>query len=254
MKTNISSLLAVVLAFAATASYGALISNGDMNTAVSTQPDTHGGTILGVDQSDGTITGGINDPVVASVNEWVLTTLTRGFTYDATGGRDGTGGFVRRATNQNAKPRGFVFFAQDDKATTGSQIISMDSLVIDANSGLSVNVQLYAWNFGQTGAQLGVGGDNADTFVFDYDVLGDAVKLLETSIVETTGEWATTELGTAELGTGYDYYAWRISVVGAGGADTFSVDNLTVIPEPATLGMVAAFGGAVLFIRRRLMM
>lgn len=30
--------------------------------------------------------------------------------------------------------------------------------------------------------------------------------------------------------------------------------NGTVIPEPATLGLVAAFGGAVLFIRRRFMM
>ena len=30
--------------------------------------------------------------------------------------------------------------------------------------------------------------------------------------------------------------------------------SLTAIPEPATLGLVTAFGGAVLFIRRRLQM
>ncbi len=31
------------------------------------------------------------------------------------------------------------------------------------------------------------------------------------------------------------------------------MDNVTVIPEPATLGMVALFGGGILFIRRKLM-
>ncbi|VGO18839.1 hypothetical protein [Pontiella sulfatireligans] len=37
---------------------------------------------------------------------------------------------------------------------------------------------------------------------------------------------------------------------------TITYDSMTLqtIPEPATLGMVAAFGGAVLFIRRRIMM
>ena len=35
---------------------------------------------------------------------------------------------------------------------------------------------------------------------------------------------------------------------------TWAVDNITVIPEPATLGLIAAFGGGILFIRRKLMM
>jgi len=37
-------------------------------------------------------------------------------------------------------------------------------------------------------------------------------------------------------------------------APTFDVDNVNVIPEPATLGMIASFGVGVLFIRRRVMM
>lgn len=39
-------------------------------------------------------------------------------------------------------------------------------------------------------------------------------------------------------------------------ATTTGIDNvnLSVIPEPATLGMVAVFGGGILFIRRRFMM
>ena len=50
---------------------------------------------------------------------------------------------------------------------------------------------------------------------------------------------------------------------GANGADIafsvgtynniFGIDNVTVIPEPATLGLVAAFGTSVLFIRRLMM-
>ncbi len=51
-----------------------------------------------------------------------------------------------------------------------------------------------------------------------------------------------TDVGVnAFMGTGYG------DVTGTGQA------TLTVIPEPATLGMVAGFGGAILFIRRKLM-
>lgn len=43
---------------------------------------------------------------------------------------------------------------------------------------------------------------------------------------------------------------------GANGSNAAYLDNasLTVIPEPATIGLFAAFGGGVLFIRRRFMM
>ncbi|MCK4564842.1 MAG: PEP-CTERM sorting domain-containing protein, partial [Verrucomicrobia bacterium] len=37
-------------------------------------------------------------------------------------------------------------------------------------------------------------------------------------------------------------------------SDPMVLVNGTVIPEPATLGMVALFGGGLLFIRRRLML
>ena len=51
-----------------------------------------------------------------------------------------------------------------------------------------------------------------------------------------------------DLNTDGDYSAF--SLTSDGGTGTI----ITVIPEPATLGMVAAFGGAILFIRRKLMM
>ncbi len=40
---------------------------------------------------------------------------------------------------------------------------------------------------------------------------------------------------------------------GTANGSWIGLDKVSVIPEPATLGMVAAFGGAILFIRRKLM-
>ena len=55
-----------------------------------------------------------------------------------------------------------------------------------------------------------------------------------------------------------DEVALRITSVGDGAtfASTIWLDNVSVttIPEPATLGMVAAFGGGILMVRRKLMM
>ena len=70
----------------------------------------------------------------------------------------------------------------------------------------------------------------------------------------TAAEWqADLVAGTVNVGgtdiTDGNFSTW-FSVENSGAAGS----TLTVIPEPATLGLVAAFGGGVLFIRRRLMM
>ncbi len=70
----------------------------------------------------------------------------------------------------------------------------------------------------------------------------------------TAAEWqadlvaGTVKVGITEI-TDANFDTW-FSVANAGAVGSM----LTVIPEPATLGLVAAFGGCVLFIRRRLMM
>lgn len=55
--------------------------------------------------------------------------------------------------------------------------------------------------------------------------------------------------------TGAALPAGMISNTGilANGTDSLYFKSYAVIPEPATLGLIAAFGGAVLFIRRRFM-
>ena len=78
--------------------------------------------------------------------------------------------------------------------------------------------------------------------------------------LDTTGsDWEATYYfeGTA-LRTNTFSGSLNITHVGFGGnpVSTQEVDNfsLTVIPEPATLGLVAVMGGALLFIRRHMMM
>lgn len=65
-----------------------------------------------------------------------------------------------------------------------------------------------------------------------------------------------------DAGTTWDYLRYDFfnesdaSIPNAGGK-TFTLDGVTyatnVVPEPATLGMVAIFGGGIMFIRRRFM-
>ena len=56
--------------------------------------------------------------------------------------------------------------------------------------------------------------------------------------------------------TQYDYLAVIITRDGTGNPDGVSIDsiNVTAIPEPATLGLIAMVGTAILFVRRRLVL
>ncbi|MDF7824184.1 PEP-CTERM sorting domain-containing protein [Pontiellaceae bacterium B12227] len=76
--------------------------------------------------------------------------------------------------------------------------------------------------------------------------------------------WTTyTRTGTVDLSAGADALANILFVSNtqstsgeAGTPPRYYLDNIsvTVIPEPATLGLIGAFGGGILFIRRRFMM
>ncbi|VGO12790.1 hypothetical protein PDESU_01344 [Pontiella desulfatans] len=92
-------------------------------------------------------------------------------------------------------------------------------------------------------------------------ILGQAtITDLDTATVRYTS--TQIDLGLASGSTLYAGYSTDWNDVGAVDIASFSkidevhMDNfqIEVIPEPATLGLISAFGGAVLFIRRRFML
>ncbi len=61
--------------------------------------------------------------------------------------------------------------------------------------------------------------------------------------------WQTVEL-TFPANAGFDGSQIQVYLQGSGGS---FVDNVALVPEPATLGMVALLGGGILWIRKRFM-
>lgn len=66
-----------------------------------------------------------------------------------------------------------------------------------------------------------------------------------------------TEGSTTAYAGDWKYFRWNFFNTAANAGKTFTIDKITyatdVIPEPATLGLLGAFGGGILFIRRRFM-
>lgn len=72
------------------------------------------------------------------------------------------------------------------------------------------------------------------------------------TLTDLTGTFAAGEFATY-FGAGHYYSTAQKRFAGTTTLD-FSEASVSVIPEPATLGLIAAFGGGILFIRRRFMM
>jgi hypothetical protein len=59
----------------------------------------------------------------------------------------------------------------------------------------------------------------------------------------TDGAWQTLTLGEVDLGNGYDFYAWRIGVMGHTDGDRFAFDNVRVVsPVPTFSEWIAGSG------------
>jgi hypothetical protein len=98
------------------------------------------------------------------------------------------------------------------------------------------------------GATSLIGGPQTFIAVGDDDVTADSYADQITTIGFSTG--------TVGVGEELTLVITRVGTSAGLSAAWFGVDNVDVstIPEPATLGMVAMFGGGILFIRRKLMM
>jgi hypothetical protein len=224
---------------------GAIISNGDLGITVTQYGSSDGNTGYYLDTTtldvfEQTSTG---SPVNTARNagEWLWSRLSRGFAYNASGGAAGDGAFVAYtgADSFNQRPRAVVQFAHNGSTTTGPQTLAMDVFLDDnsASHALTFLVQLYAWNAGQTGPRLSLGGATENVATYNVTTLGGAQTLLNTRIAATSvadAAWQTVTLGQLDLGNGYDFYAWRIGVMGQSPGDGFAFDNVRVVGEDTT--------------------
>ena len=264
---SVAVLAALAVANSQTAS-AAIIANGNLNTEVSQWDSVRGDSGYYLDTStldvleDQAISSGggaSNANTGRDAGEWVWSSLTRGFAYDPDGGAEGPGdgAFVDRpGADFNSKPRAVAQFVNDGSATTGQQTVSMD-VFMDDNTGantLTFLVELYGWNAGDTGPKLSLGGADANNPAYNVTTLGGATEVLSTAVAAasvTDATWQTVNLGNVDLGTGYDYYVWRIGILGATAGDDFAFDNLTVIPEPSSSLLAGLFVAGTLLCRRR---
>jgi hypothetical protein len=226
------ALIAIVVV--ASLADAALISNGDLELAVSQHSDTDGASIWSLDAANNVTRNGGDSGIDADA--WVWTRLSNGWAYSGTGGNGGGGGFVQNSSS-NERPRAVGFFADDAKATAGDVDVSIDFNF--GHTDQSLHLELYAWNNGQTAPGFSWGGPTANNPPYNVTVLGDADTLLDTQIsASNLGSWQTISLGSVALGSGYDHYAWRVGILGADNGTSFAFDNLTVaVPEPSTFAL-----------------
>jgi hypothetical protein len=191
----------------ASSTWAGLISNGDLETAVSAYSDLAGNSYYSLDTSNNVIASDTQAPLGAhdgdsgrDANEWILTSASRGFTYSATGGKEGGGGFVSTGLNdKNAKPRGVLFFAEDLKATKVSASISIDIKLSEASQFMTV--QLWGWNNGDAGPALSPGGATENDPSYFHSTPNDSTLLLDTTAdTAVLNAWTTIALGDVELG------------------------------------------------------
>lgn len=120
-------------------------------------------------------------------------------------------------------------------ATQPGAMISADITALGAeNTGgwLSIGIVANTDGYWGTGPWLGVALDGSTaTLEFALD--------------------AATQAGIANGANNSSWANLGLMINGPGANVTYYVDNIQIIPEPATMGLVGIFGGGLLFIRRR---
>ncbi|CAA6680236.1 MULTISPECIES: PEP-CTERM sorting domain-containing protein [unclassified Lentimonas] len=245
-------------------SNAAIVGNGRFDTAPSTYRQNSASVGYYLNAASGDIICGGQYPfertfdTKININQWLITRNIQSPQYDATGGNVGGGMVMRPDDVLKNRPRAILQFAQDDKTTTGIVNFSIDFKFNHTDTGMVGNVELYGWNAGETGPILSIGGSTANSADFNVTVAGSAVNLLGETGVKihatdfSADTWKTVTIEGVDLGTGFDFFAWRLGVVGADDGDIASFDNLVDIPEPETFTLLFGLTGLVLiFIRRR---
>ena len=242
---NPSAASNVLVMNATDAATGAILSNGDLNEAVTQYNSSKGDTGYFLDPATLKVfeqpTTGAPVDTGRNAGDWVWTTLTRGFSYNPDGRAAGNGAFMAYTPGDpyNQRPRAVAQFAADYRTTRGRQPLRLDVFLDDNSTSnpLALIVELYGWNTGQTAPRLSLGGSNANTSTYNVTTLGNARAVFTGSIPATTvakAAWQTLTLGHLDLEDGHDFYAWRIGVTGQSPGDSHAFDNLRVGDEPVS--------------------
>ena len=239
LSNLVSNTLTVVYDPAASALSNLI--NADLNSTVSVIPNTGSGAFGWSFDSVANRVLFNGQTTSARANQWVWSSLTRGFAYDPDGGANGAGdgAFVQTAVNLVENPRAVLYFVDDNKLTTGLVNFGLDAFFDDnsEDNPLQFIVEVYAWDDNQIAPSLSAGGPTPNDPNYNLTDLGEAVSILQAQVIASDiddATWQTSALGSAIVGDGYDNYVWRIGILGATDGDFFAFDNVTT-----TMGMVA---------------
>lgn len=222
-----------------------VIINGSFEQAVVPYANSNGGTLLKLDAAHNVIVVASPTDITGTdtgldTDEWVLTTLARGFAYSPTSGNPG-GAMVQNSRNDgNGKGRGFLQFVADGSNTRGLQTMSADLMLQEQNvahAPLTLQFELYGWTETVDGYAFTLGAPDAGLFNFEANggSVSNLVLLLKDTVVATTNSaWRRVTLPVVDFGAGYDCLCLRIAVANqdadtGSGADIYAVDNVRFI-------------------------
>lgn len=152
-----------------------------------------------------------------------------------------TSGQARRSLSTSVTAeQGLAQFVQDNKATTGSQTFSF---TYGVTVGAAVVGQTYNIRYHLLGVDT-AGTGSADKVTTTVNTLGSNLVVIQTGSITGLAAGATgTVNDVVALGTGYNYLGVRLIAytTGTGGnpANYVSFDNVQLVPEPASIAMLA---------------
>ena len=136
--------------------------NGDLNSIVPIIANTGSGALAwSFDPVNNRVLFN-GEATSTGANQWVWSTLTRGFAYNPDGGANGVGdgAFVQTPGTLSQNPRSVLYFVDDNKLTTGLVDFGMDVFFDDNTEAnpLQFQVEIYAWDDDQIAPSLSAGG------------------------------------------------------------------------------------------------
>lgn len=240
--------LAVVMGPGAGGAYAGLISDAGFDSALTVETTGDGFNT----QSNG---GDIYD-------FWWTSTDASRYVQSTSGGNPDN--WASKSGGNQDRARAIAYAINDAKASTGDQTLSFDFHLGNKDGNYAASTfevradvvgitSLPTWTTG--GQKFDLNTNQGSPILTklplptgaNFDLI--ATKQLFDADV-TAGGWTENLTLSVPLGTGYDVIVVRMATLGADSGNVVGFDNVQLVPEPATLALVA-MGGLGLLARRR---